>query len=76
MIEQSDLTQALHVADVARGLSKDDTFLTYPQLFTYSRDFPKIDFGKLDLRDELKTRINPVLKALGYKTVDLGSDRA
>ena len=40
MIDSSNLTQALHFADVARGLSYDEAALKYPQLLTYQRDYP------------------------------------
>lgn len=75
MIDASPLTQALHLADVARGLSYDQSALTYPQLFTYPRKFPKFNFPELPLRDELKTVINPWLKIYGYEPIKLNSTR-
>ena len=75
MIDASPLTQALHLADVARGLSYDQSALTYPQLLTYPRKFPKFNFPELPLRDELKTVINPWLKIYGYEPIKLNSTR-
>ncbi len=75
MVDLSPLTQALHLADVARGSSYDQAALTYPQLFTYPREFPKFNFPELPLHDELKTVINPLLKRIGYKTIDPKSSR-
>lgn len=75
MVDASPLTQALHLADVARGLSYDQSALTYPQLLTYPRKFPKFNFPELPLRDELKTVINPWLKIYGYEPIKLNSTR-
>lgn len=75
MVDLSPLTQALHLADVARGLSYDQSALTYPQLLTYPRKFPKFNFPELPLRDELKTVINPWLKIYGYEPIKLNSTR-
>lgn len=75
MVDLSPLTQALHLADVARGRSYDQAALTYPQLLTYPREFPKFNFPELPLHDELKTVINPLLKRIGYETIKPKSSR-
>ena len=75
MVDLSPLTQALHLADVARGLNYDQSALIYPQLLTYPRKFPKFNFPELPLRDELKTVINPWLKIYGYEPIKLNSTR-
>lgn len=76
MIDSSDLTQALHFADVARGLSYDEAALRYPQLLTYQRDYPQFNFQQLPTRDQLKTVINPVLKRYGYDPIPLDLSEA
>lgn len=76
MVDQSGLTQALHFADVARGLSYYDAAWRYPQLLTYDRYFPTFTFkDNIPLRDQLKTVINPILKRYGYNTIPLNSTR-
>lgn len=75
MMDLSPLTQALHLADVSRGLSYDQSALTYPQLLTYPREFPQFSFPQLPLRDELKTVINPWLRRYGYETINLNATR-
>ena len=75
MVDLSPLTQALHLADVSRGLSYDQSALTYPQLLTYPREFPQFSFPQLPLRDELKTVINAWLRRYGYETINLNATR-
>lgn len=70
ILDKDELTKALHLADVARGRSWDDAAFSYPHL-TYQFDKPKLNIPKMSIRDELKYRINPWLKARGYETIKL-----
>ena len=74
MRDFDNLTKSLIFADVSRGLPFDQAAYTYPQLL-YKRRLPKLNIKDIPLREELKTRINPWLKLLGYKTIDLNSTK-
>ena len=67
------LTKALHVADVTRGANYDQAAIHAGYLFTYPREYPKWNFQKKPLHDELVQNINPVLKRYGYETIDPNS---
>ena len=73
--ELDPLTQALHVADVARGMNYDQAAINIPQLFIYPREYKEFHFPQMSVHDELVTRINPVLKRQGYETIDPNSTR-
>lgn len=70
ILDKDELTKALHFADVARGLDWDEAAYNYPHL-TYNFKKPELNIKKIPLREELKTRINPWLKAKGYETIKL-----
>lgn len=72
MLEKPQLTRALHFADVARGASWDEAAYKYPHL-AYEFDKPKLSIPSVSLKEELKTRINPWLKARGYDTINPNS---
>ena len=74
MRDFDNLTKSLIFADVSRGLPFDQAAYTYPQLL-YKRRLPQLNIKDIPLREELKTRINPWLKQLGYKTIDLNSTK-
>lgn len=74
MLDFDNLTKSLIFADVSRGLPFDQAAYTYPQLL-YKRRLPQLNIKDIPLREELKTRINPWLKQLGYKTIDLNSTK-
>ena len=67
------LTKALHVADVTRGANYDQAAIHAGYLFTYPREYPKWNFQKKPLHDELVQNINPVLKRYGYETINPNS---
>lgn len=67
------LTKALHVADVTRGANYDQAAIHAGYLFNYPREYPKWNFQKKLLHDELVQNINPVLKRYGYETIDPNS---
>ena len=67
------LTKALHVADVTRGANYDQAAIHAGYLFNYPREYPKWNFQKKPLHDELVQNINPVLKRYGYETIDPNS---
>lgn len=67
------LTKALHVADVTRGANYDQAAIHAGYLFTYPREYPKWNFQRKPLHDELVQNINPVLKRYGYETIDPNS---
>ena len=73
--ELDPLTQALHVSDVARGMNYDQAAINIPQLFIYPREYKQFNFPEMSVHDELVSRINPVLKRLGYETIDPNSTR-
>lgn len=73
--ELDPLTQALHVADVARGMNYDQAAINIPQLFIYPREYKEFHFPQMSVHDELVTRINPVLKRQGYETINPNSTR-
>jgi len=70
MLDEDNLTRALHFADVARGLDWDIASFKFPHL-SYNWSKPKLNIPHVPLREELKTRINPWLKNKGYETIDL-----
>ena len=67
------LTKALHVADVTRGANYDQAAIHAGYLFNYPREYPKWNFQRKPLHDELVQNINPVLKRYGYETIDPNS---
>lgn len=67
------LTKALHVADVTRGANYDQAAIHAGYLFNYPREYPKWNFQRKSLHDELVQNINPVLKRYGYETIDPNS---
>lgn len=67
------LTKALHVADVTRGANYDQAAIHAGYLFNYPREYPKWNFQKKTLHDELVQNINPVLKRYGYETINPNS---
>lgn len=67
------LTKALHVADVTRGANYDQAAIHAGYLFNYPREYPKWNFQKKPLHDELVQNINPVLKRYGYETINPNS---
>ena len=67
------LTKALHVADVTRGANYDQAAIHAGYLFNYPREYPKWNFQRKPLRDELVQNINPVLKRYGYETINPNS---
>lgn len=70
MLDKSNLTRALHFADVARGDSWDVAAFKYPHL-AYPFKKPKLNMQPMSVRDELKYKINPWLRNKGYKTIKL-----
>lgn len=67
------LTKALHVADVTRGANYDQAAIHAGYLFNYPREYPKWNFQRKPLHDELVQNINPVLKRYGYETINPNS---
>lgn len=67
------LTKALHVADVTRGANYDQATIHAGYLFNYPREYPKWNFQRKPLHDELVQNINPVLKRYGYETINPNS---
>ena len=67
------LTKALHVADVTRGANYDQAAIHAGYLFNYPRQYPKWNFQRKPLHDELVQNINPVLKRYGYETINPNS---
>ena len=67
------LTKALHVADVTRGANYDQAAIHAGYLFNYPREYPKWNFQRKSLHDELVQNINPVLKRYGYETINPNS---
>lgn len=67
------LTKALHVADVTRGANYDQAAIHAGYLFNYPREYPKWNFQRKPLHDELIQNINPVLKRYGYETINPNS---
>ncbi len=72
-IDLDPLTKALHVADVTRGANYDQAAIHAGYLFNYPREYPKWNFQRKPLRDELIQNINPVLKRYGYETINPNS---
>lgn len=72
-VDLDPLTKALHVADVTRGANYDQAAIHAGYLFDYPREYPKWNFQRKPLRDELIQNINPVLKRYGYETINPNS---
>lgn len=72
-VDLDPLTKALHVADVTRGANYDQAAIHAGYLFNYPREYPKWNFQRKPLHDELIQNINPVLKRYGYETINPNS---
>jgi hypothetical protein len=63
----SNFASFLHLVDVARGLSLDDTKRLFPHLFSYN--YPKASVLKGDPAEQMH-KINTLLSDMGYGNID------
>lgn len=71
----SDFTKALHAADIGSGLSGEQTLARYPYAgYTSSENVTNLGKGgNLDLRETIKTKLNPYFDTMGMKRIPLNA---